>query len=220
METLKITSYTDDKFEKKHLDTLEVAFVPNSLVLDKAISYLEDKQLGNSNGSKIYKGYEPKMLSFDLIFDCTGVIEGTKEGDKVKDKVEELEKHLYLFNVDAHRPSFVKIAYGEFIFNGQLTKMNEKYTHFSNKGIPVRAEVKLEFMSYISSSEESKQNSRQSPDMSRIITMKEGDTLAALCQQIYENSFYVTAVARFNELNGFRGIPAGTKILFPPLKKE
>lgn len=220
MGKLIIRSYADKNFSKKHLDELEVSILPDSFQYEKGITYAEDKQLGGLNTSGTYKQYTPQILSFTLLIDCTGAVEGTKEGDKVKDKIAELEKRLYIYNSEAHRPSYVIIVYGDLLFKGQLTKMKEKFLLFSHKGVPLRAEVNLEFSSYISSEESKKAHTKLSPDMSRIVVMKEGDTLAALCQQIYDNSLFVKEVARFNNLNGFRDIPAGTEILFPPLKKN
>ena len=220
METLKIISYTDEKYSQKHLDTLTLSIVPGSFELDKGIIYAEDKRQGNINMSNAYKQYTPKTLSFELIIDCTGVVEGTKEGDKVKDKMEDLEKHLYAYNSEAHRPSYVVIAFGELMFKGQLTKMKEKYLLFNNKGVPLRAEVRLEFTAYMDEDEAKKKATKFSPDMSRIIVVKEGDTLAGLCRQVYDNSLFVAEVARFNRLNSFRDISAGTKLSFPPLKKN
>ena len=68
--------------------------------------------------------------------------------------------------------------------------------------------------------EERKKFSKQSPDMSRLVTVKEGETLPYLCHRLYGDSLLVREVARFNELDSFRNIPAGTQLLFPPLKKN
>lgn len=220
METLKIMSYTDDKYSQQYLDTLTLSINPASLKFKKGIVYQEDKQLGSVNTSNVFEKYKPETLSFDSIIDCTGAIEGSKEGDKVKDKVNDIEKHLFLYNSEGHRPSFVVIAYGAMSFKGQLTDIKEDYTLFNDKGIPLRAEIQFEFSGFLNHDESRKKNTKFSPDMSRIIVMKGGDTLAGLCHQIYGNAFYASEVARFNELNGFRDIPTGTKILFPPLKKN
>lgn len=67
---------------------------------------------------------------------------------------------------------------------------------------------------------ESKKFHKQSPDMSRLVTVKEGETLPYLCHKIYGDSRLVLQVARFNNLGGFRNIPAGAELLFPPLKKD
>lgn len=220
MENLKIMSYTDAKFSQQYLDTITLMINPASLKLAKGIAYQEDKQLGSLNTSNTFEKYKPDTLAFDCIIDCTGAVEGTKEKDKVKGKIEELEKHLFLYNSEAHRPSYVTIAYGEMLFKGQLTSIKEDYALFNNQGVPLRAEVKFEFSGFQSHAESKKSHTKLSPDMSRIIVLKEGDTLSALCHQIYGNALYVNEVARFNNLNGFRDVPAGTNVLFPPLKKN
>ena len=44
-----------------------------------------------------------------------------------------------------------------------------------------------------------------------------GDTLPALCSQIYGSSAYYLKVARHNRLFSFRSLSAGHQIHFPPL---
>ena len=140
--------------------------------------------------------------------------------DRVYDKVDDLEKLLYVYNSDGHRPSYVIVCFAAILFKGQLSRMNVDYTLFSEKGIPLRATVSLAFVGFRCSEEERKKFHKQSPDMSRLITVKEGETLPYLCHRIYGDSLLVRQVAKFNNLGGFRNIPAGTELLFPPLKKE
>ena len=220
MDKLRILSYTDEGYTQKHKEKISLLINPESLKQEKGIIYNEDSQLGTTNSTKVFKGYGSEKLSFDFLIDCTGVIEGTKREDRVATKVNELESSLYAYNSEAHRPSFIVIAYGELLFKGQLTSMNVNYTLFSSSGIALRAKVSLAFSGYLGSNEDKKKFSKLSPDMSRLIVLKESDTLAALCNKIYGNSLLVGAVARFNNLNGFRSIPAGTEVLFPALKKS
>ena len=72
---------------------------------------------------------------------------------------------------------------------------------------------------YCSRKEEEKHFSKHSPDVSRMVTLNEGQTLSALCYEIYGDELLVGQVARFNNLNGYRNIPAGTQLLMPILKK-
>lgn len=220
MEMLKITSYTDEKFKQQYLDVIKLTINPETLRFTKGITYQEDKQLGSINTSHAFDKYKPDTLAFDCIIDCTGAVEGIKEDDQVKDLIENLEKHLFLYNSEAHRPSFVTVAYGKILFKGQLTSIKEDFTLFNNNGIPLRAEVKLEFSGFQSYDESRKAHTNLSPDMSRIVVMKEDDTLSALCYKFYGNALYVNEVARFNDFNGFRNLPAGTTVLFPPLNKK
>jgi hypothetical protein len=59
----------------------------------------------------------------------------------------------------------------------------------------------------------------QSPDITRIITVKDGDTLMALCESFYDDPKYYLAVAGYNNLPTFRNLKIGSTVEFPPLKK-
>jgi hypothetical protein len=221
MEQLKLYAFTDEKFsQKNHAEPLSLAVNPQSLRFGKSIVYNENRQLGTTGGTNTFDRYKPETLEFSFGIDCTGIVEGTAKDDNARVKIDELEKYLYLYNSEGHRPSYVMIAYGEVLFKGQLTSMHENYTTFTVHGIPLCAQVDLAFVGFRCNEEERKRYSKQSPDVSRVIMLKESDTLAALCEQIYGNSLLVTEVARFNNLNGFRDIPAGTEILFPPVSNK
>lgn len=220
MQELKFTAFEDEKYEKKSGDTLSLSVIFESVKFDDKITYNKDRQLGSIGGSSRFKNYEPKQLELKFIIDCTGVVEGTRKNDKVYDKVKALEHLLYTYNSEGHRPSYVIVSYAEFIFKGELCSMNTDYTLFSSNGVPLRAVVGLSFKGAMCSEEERKRYSKLSPDMSRLITVKKGETLPYLCNKIYGDSLLVRQVARFNNLNSFRNIPAGTELLFPPLKKE
>ena len=135
------------------------------------------------------------------------------------DAVNELEQRLYDYNTEGHRPSFVKVQYGDITFFGQLKTLETEYSLFDPDSIPLRAELKVTLTGYCSQKEEKKHFSKYSPDVSRLVTLKEGQTLSALCYEVYGDPLLVGQVARFNNLNGYRNIPAGTEILLPMLIK-
>lgn len=164
--------------------------------------------------------YRPETLYFECLFDMTNAMEDDDEKIPVHDMVDALEQRLYDYNIEGHRPSFVKVEYGDITFFGQLKTLETEYTLFDPDGIPLRAELKVTLTGYCSQKEEKKHFSKRSPDVSRLITLQEGQTLAALCYEIYGDALLVGQVARFNNLNGYRNIPAGTEILFPMLKKS
>jgi len=58
-----------------------------------------------------------------------------------------------------------------------------------------------------------------SPDLTHVRIAKAGDTLAALCTEIYNNPHYASRVARANGLDGFRQLAPGTRVVLPPLEK-
>ena len=154
----------------------------------------------------------PVQFHFSVVFKLPS-------GDTATAKVKEIEDSVYLYNSELHRPSFVEVVYGQLMFKGQVKKMDVDYTLFNNAGDALRAKVTIELAGYMASDEERKKYPKNSPDMSRLVTVKDGDTLAALCQEAYGDSTLVAQVAKFNNLNGFRNIAAGTELLFPPLRR-
>lgn len=219
MGKMTITAYTDDSFNSEYKSVLELPVNPEKVKLSKGIRYAEDKQLGSLNGSNVYVRYQPEILSFDCLLDMTNAMEDDDEKKSVHDTVDELEQRLYDYNTEGHRPSFVKVQYGDITFFGQLKTLETEYTLFDPDSIPLRAELKVTLTGYCSQKEEKKHFSKRSPDVSRLVTLKEGQTLAALCYEIYGDALLVGQVARFNNLNGYRSIPAGTQLLMPMLKK-
>ncbi len=220
MQTIKISAYTDKDFSQQHGSALELPMEPEQISFGNSIHYRDDRQLGSTGGDIRFEKYGPATLSLKFTIDCTGVVEGTLPGDSVYDKVNDLADLLYVYNSDGHSPSYVVVTYGELLFKGRLEKMDTKYQLFSSGGVPLRATVSLVFKRFMTGKEERKKFSKQSPDMSRIVTVKEGETLPYLCHRLYGDSLLVREVARFNELDSFRNIPAGTQLLFPPLKKN
>lgn len=220
MGKMKITAYTDDSFNSVYKPALELPINPEKVKFGKGIRYAEDKQLGSPNGSNVYVRYQPETLHFECLLDMTNAMEDDDEKKPVHDQVNEIEARLYDYNTEGHRPSFVKVEYGDITFFGQLKTLETEYTLFDADGMPLRAELKVTLTGYCSQKEEKKHFSKRSPDVSRLVTLKEGQTLAALCDEIYGDALLVGQVARFNNLNGYRSIPAGTQLLMPMLKKE
>lgn len=194
MGKMTVTAYQDENFSKKSKTAMELPVNPEKVKLTKGIHYAEDKRLGSLNGTNTYVRYRPETLRFECLFDATNAMDDEEVAKQpVHDLVDALEERLYDYNTEAHRPSYVKVEYGDITFFGQLKTLETDYTLFGPDGIPLRAELR--------------------------VTLKEGQTLAALCNEIYGDPLLVGQVARINNLNGYRNIPAGTKILMPMLKK-
>lgn len=220
MGKMTLTAYTDGSFGSVYKPALQLPVNPDKVKLTKGIRYAEDKQLGSLNGSNVYVRYSPETLSFDCLLNMTNAMADDDEAKSVRDTVNDIEERLYCYNTEGHRPSYVKVQYGDILFFGQLKTLETEYTLFDPDGIPLRAELKVTLTGYCSQKEEKKRFSKRSPDVSRLITLKEGQTLAALCNEVYGDPLLVGEVARFNNLSGYRNVPAGTEILLPMLNKR
>jgi hypothetical protein len=122
-------------------------------------------------------------------------------------------------NGKEHNPNDLTISWGSFVFQCHLTALSYDYTLFSPEGEPLRVKVSVSFISYIPRDEAQKRANQSSPDMTHIVTLKSGESIAGWCNEIYGDASYCLDVARYNRLAGFRNIPAGTKITFPPLSR-
>ena len=196
MGQMTIAAYTDENFSSEYKSALELPINPDKVKFTKGIQYAEDKQLGSLNGSNVYARYRPETLYFECLLDMTNALDDDREKKPVHDVVNDLEQRLYCYKA-----------------------LETEYTLFDLDGIPLRAELKVTLTGYCSQKEENKRFPKRSPDVSRMVTLKEGQTLAALCNEVYGDPLLVGEVARFNNLNGYRNVPSGTKILLPMLKK-
>ena len=187
----------------------------------KQISYSNKPSFGQIGSDNKFISIPPANLDFNFTIDGTGAIPKDESGGVVvvvQDNIKLLESTVYQYDGSQHQPGIVKIIWGSLLYYGKLKTMTLKYTLFKKDGTPLRAEVSLSFVNYIGEAEEKKRKNNQSPDMTHIVLIKDGDSLPLLCQKIYKNSAYYTDVAKANNIINFRKLKPGTRILFPPLK--
>ena len=133
-------------------------------------------------------------------------------------EIEALENIVYTYQGKIHRPNFVKIQWGKnMLFKGVLVSMDISYTYFRPDGSPLRAKVSLGFSQYISPSTLEKLDQKESPDVSHLVNVADGESLPQLCKRIWDDETYYVQVAKFNGLNKFRHLKGGTQLIFPPL---
>ena len=132
--------------------------------------------------------------------------------EKVVDKIKNLRSHLLDVVASEHESAEITVKFGSIEFVGHCTSFKVDYIDFDLTGEPLSAEVSLSFQ------EEPDAADVQSPDITHLITIKEGDHMTNIVKKIYGSPIYVTDVARANNLTSFRGIEAGSKLYFPPLQ--
>lgn len=214
-------------------DKFEVMLNPSEFSHDHGISYsgggsaskgsssCGKQVIGQSGAETKFSSTDAEKLSFELVFDGTGVVNLPVAGlgsPPVKDQIKALKEIVYDYKGDNHEPNVVQIIWGKFIFNGRLESMSVKYTLFKPSGEPLRAKIPFSFTGHVPKEEEALNANKSSPDLTHIIEVKAGDTLPMLCYRIYNNCSYYTEVARANNISNFQYIKPGTKLHFPPLR--
>lgn len=219
MEKVVLKSYTDKNYSQQYKDEITLQINPSNIKLERGIKYRKDLQLGGLGGSSVFDSYQEETFSFETTLDATGILPEYEDVESVQDIIEALEERLYLYNSESHRPPYVMIGWGVIVFKGQLSKMETQFTMFGANGLPLRAKLSLSFCGFVSDAEERKKAGKSSPDMSHLITLGAGESIASVCQRVYGNSLLADEVARINGLSGFRKVKPGTELLFPHLRK-
>ena len=169
-----------------------------------------------------YKGYKDEDIKFEFSIDTTGVLidrmgNPTQEDLRpLSETIKILETTVYTYVGSAHEPPFLNVAWGTLNYLGRLKSLKINYQLFNSSGEPLRAKITLILIKYIDEATQMRLKNKNSPDLSHMVTVKDGDTLPALCQRIYNSTVYCTEVARVNQLTGFRSLKPGMQLLFPP----
>jgi nucleoid-associated protein YgaU len=203
-------------------DKMKVMLNPASLSHGHSITYAGDGKLGTgqSQGQTAteskFSNVNSETLSFELIFDGTGAIPGPLVD--VGREIERLKKMIYDYDGKAHEPNVVRLTWGGLAsFEGRMRSLDIDYTLFKPSGVPLRAKVKLGFVSFMTHLEANLRARRSSPDLTHEVLVRDGDTLPLLCHRIYGDSRHYLDVARANGLTTFRDLAPGTVLRFAPL---
>lgn len=217
LEPMKITGYTDEDFQNKFSGAPYSFMInPDTIKIQKSIEYNEQQAPATSSASQKYKSTPSDKLTFEIVIDCTGIVDA-KRIDMAKE-ITALETIIYTYNGKIHRPNFVKVQWGQNItFNGVLESIDISYTLFKPDGSPLRAKISLAFSQYISPKTVTMQDAPESPDLTHIVTVSDGMSLPQLCLQTWNDDSLYIQVAEFNGLNKFRNLNGVSKLIFPPV---
>ncbi len=210
-----IVAFKDSKFTSK-VSSYEVMLNPETIKENRSIKYNTEQVPDSSEPSIKYQMTPATTLSFDLLLDCTGVVDA-KRIDLAKE-IKSLLDVVYDYHGDIHRPNFVQINWGiGETFQGVLSSFDTSYTLFKPDGTPLRAKISLSFTSYLDPTTVAKKEKTSSPDLSHLVNVVLGDTLPDLSQRIYNTPDYYVQLAAFNHLDKFRQLPFGMQLVFPPV---
>ena len=166
--------------------------------------------------------YNKQTVKVEFTIDNSGAIPTkpekiTSSGKSIKASVDHFLKVAVKPTKATHRPPFVQLQWGKFILVGKVFGLSVSYTYFDVDGEPIRADIGFSLVEEVDETVISREF--QSPDITRIVTVKDGDTLIGLCESFYEDPKYYLQVAIYNNLPSFRGLKIGSQIEFPPLEK-
>ncbi len=220
-DLMEIIAYSDNEYTSTTGDTCTVQINPASYTHEHTIEYNKFQPVGSPGTSVWYKGTPPEKVSFDIYFDATGAVSTSSlfaSQTPVADQIDSFKEVCFTYNGSIHEPNYLIISWGTLVFKCKLTSMNISYTLFQSDGTPLRAKLTVAFEGAISADDIASEADNQSPDLTHMVVVKEGDTLPLICYKIYGDSSYYPEVAAYNNVLNFRDIEPGTTLYFPPLK--
>lgn len=232
LKKMKLVAYTDNSFGTKAGFEYEVLINPDTYALTYATEVNQKSAQGSSESITSFNRRSPQVLNFKFLFDGTGVIKKggnplsgiavpglpVSKPDVVQD-FETFKSVVYDFDGTTHQPRYVQLQWGPLLYNCQMTRMTLTFKLFKPDGTPLRAEADCSFQGVIDEAKLAAIENRQSPDLTHIRTVKQGDTLPLLCYREYGDSKYYYQIAQYNGLQDFKRLTPGTKLIFPPIAK-
>ena len=217
LEKLVVQAYSaPDYAESSLIDSFESYVNPNEITLAYEMEYDSAQGSGTTGSRMDFKKVKPGDLSLSFFLDGTGA-NGVKI--EVQQQVEKFQT-LTGYNGDIHRPNYLKVAWGTLqVKRCVLKSASIAYKLFKPDGTPLRAVIAATFVDAVADQTRVALAQDSSPDLTHVRVLRAGDTLAALCGQIYGEPALYLKVARANGLDGVRHLPPGTRVRFPPLVK-
>jgi hypothetical protein len=220
LKKMEIFSYSDEKFETLE-DTFTALLNPENYSQKYQVKYAEEQSSGTSGMQLKFDKIEPQTMEFEFLFDQTGALAGTEPSENgVEDNIESFKALTLGYDGNIHRTRYLKLVWGTLLFKCCLENLNVTYKLFKPDGTPLRATVTASFKEFKEDERRVAEENSNSPDLTHLRTVKDGDYLPIMVHNIYGDKKYYMQVARFNELTSFRNIEAGQSITLPPLSKS
>jgi hypothetical protein len=201
-------------------DSFEALINPETYTLEYKLKFSNSGQGHGTSGKQLkYEYTEPAEMSFEFLFDNTGIIDNEPR-ESVADDLKRFREVLVDYKGDSHEPRHFKLVWGEnSIFKGRVTAVSITHKLFNSNGTPIRAVAKVTFKSSIEEEKRAAKEDKKSADLTHVRKVKAGDRLPQLCYEIYGDPKYYLQVADANGLTNFRNLTTGMNLLFPPIAK-
>jgi hypothetical protein len=192
-------------------ETIDVLFNPKEYSIQKSVQWEPHKAPGLDLPEQQFTSGNPAVLTVELFFDTY------ETKDDVKAKY--TDKLLKLATVDEtiHRPPLVMFTWGSQKFKGVIESLSLRYTMFLPSGKPCRAVANLSIKEAKTAKEQVEEKPRESPDHTKRRTLKQGETLALLAHEEYDDPAEWRRIADANGINDPKDVKPGTVLTLPPI---
>ncbi len=200
-------------------DSFEALINPETYTLEYKVKTDDAQGQGTSSAQVKFEYTMPEELTFEFLFDNTGIIDGKAKKDGIFDDVNHFREMLTGYQGESHEPYHLKLVWGNLIFKGRAIELGITYKLFNPDGQPIRAVARVKFKGSIEEKKRAAKENKSSSDLTHVRKIKAGDALPLMCYRIYGDPKYYLQVAEVNGLGNFRFLTAGMDLVFPPIEK-
>jgi len=220
-------------------EDITVLYNPESYTWSRKVHYSSAKGMSQDGESQQYAGGGAEMLHFDLFFDsyssgseagsltdsaklnANRVLPSPAKTDvrKWTDKIFQLMSPVSA-DGETHAPPVLQIKWGSLQFVGVLVHCDQRFTKFVETGVPVRAVLSVTFTKYQKPSELAKLNVLNSPDTSKFLTLREGDSMWAISYKAYGDAREWRRIAKDNNIANPRLLESGRMLRIPAILRD
>ncbi|WP_299409900.1 hypothetical protein [Acaryochloris sp. IP29b_bin.148] len=232
IEKLRIKSYGNEKRVRSFWSLLlvkdyyQVQFNPESYSFQYENEYQGLQGINTAGRTARYSLTRARTLSLKFIIDDSSATAGLLSGapsipilrNTIEDEVNDFLKLAGQMDGNLHEPRYLRIEWGDLIYDCRLQSVDVNYTLFSRNGKALRAELDTVFVEDLNPEKLAKLSNKKSPDLTHARIVISGGTLPLMTHGIYRDPAYYMRVAQANKLNNFRKLRAGTTLKFPPLQ--
>lgn len=216
LEKLLIQAFEQADFSGTAIASFESYVNPSEVTLAYEMDYDSAQGSGTTGSRMEFKSVKPGDLALSLFLDGTGA---NGRPCDVQAQVAQFQT-VTGYNGNIHRPNYLLVVWGTLTVKRCVLKnASIAYKLFKADGVPLRAVINANFSDASDDQTRVALAQDSSPDLTHVRVLGASDTLSALCDQIYGNVHLALQVARANGLTSARGLPAGTRVRFPPLKR-
>ncbi len=200
-------------------DMFEALINPESYTLEYKVKTSDGQGQGTSGAQIKFEYTLPEELTFEFLFDNTGIIDGKPKPNGVADEVQHFREMLTGYQGSSHEPYHLKLVWGDLVFKGRAIELSITHKLFNPDGRPIRTVAKVKFKKSVEDKKRAQKDKAQSADLTHVRKVKMGDNLPLLCFRIYGDAQHYLEVARANGLDNFRSLKPGMDLAFPSFEK-
>jgi phage tail protein X len=209
-------------------NSLEAAYNPDALTVQYENVYNDRQPAGRQGSPGQWLQSRSKQQTFKLLFDGTHVGHFGVERPGLATVAEQVERFMvlcYRLYGESHEPPYLRLHWNKDIlgldgFECRLHSLAINYSAFERDGSPLRAELTVRFVEAVARPKMDASHRTSSPDLTHRRVVRSGDTLPALCRQIYGSAVHHVRVAEVNGLDDLRSLVPGTELIFPPFARK